>query len=70
MLPPFKGGVRSELCNYGGASLHCNLLSGPDFTNQLIGILMRFRSEEVAFMGDIETMFYQVKVPDSQGRFG
>ena len=30
---------------------------------------MRFRTEEVAFMGDIEAMFYQVKVPDSQKSF-
>ena len=30
---------------------------------------MRFRTEEVAFMGDIEAMFYQVKVPDSQRSF-
>ena len=30
---------------------------------------MRFRTEEVAFLGDIEAMFYQVKVLDSQRRF-
>ena len=39
---------------------------GPDLTNQLIGILMSFRTEEVAFLGDIEAMFYHIKVPDSQ----
>ena len=55
--------------NYGGTSLNCNLLLGPDLTNQLIGVLMRFRTEEVPFMGDIEAMFYQVKVPDSQRGF-
>ena len=42
---------------------------GRDLTNQLIGILMRFRTEEVGFMGDIEVMFYQVKVSDSQKSF-
>ena len=46
-----------------------SLLSVPDLTNQLIGILMRFRTEEVAFMGDIGAMFYQVRVPDSQRSF-
>ena len=55
--------------NYGGASLDHNLISGPDVTNQLIGIPMRFRTEEMAFMGDIEAMFYQVKVPDNQRSF-
>ena len=55
--------------NYGGASLNRIRLLGPDLTNQLIGILMRFRTEEVAFMGDIEAMFYPVKVPDSQRSF-
>ena len=54
---------------YGEASRNCNLLLGPDLTNQLIGILMRFRTEEVDFMGGIEAMFYHVKVPDSQRSF-
>ena len=30
---------------------------------------MRFRTEEVGFMGDIKVMFYQVKVSDSQKSF-
>ena len=55
--------------SYGGVSLHRKFLSGPDLTNQLIGILMSFRTEEVVFMGDIQAMFYQVKVPDSQRSF-
>ena len=32
------------------------LLSGPDLTIQLAGVLIRFHTEEVAFMGDIEAM--------------
>ena len=51
---------------YGGTCLNKHILSGPDLTNQLSGVLMRFRTEEIAFMGDIEAMFYQVHVPDSQ----
>jgi hypothetical protein len=31
-------------------------------TNALLGILIRFRKESIAFMADIEAMFYQVRV--------
>ncbi|XP_033758237.1 uncharacterized protein LOC117340586 [Pecten maximus] len=48
---------------YQGVSLNDNLLQGPDLTNNLLGVLMRFREEPVAVIGDIEAMFYQVKVP-------
>ena len=49
-----------------GTSLNECLLSGPDLTNNLIGVLLRFRQERVAFMSDIECMFYQVRVPVEQ----
>ncbi|XP_078485266.1 uncharacterized protein LOC108950654 [Ciona intestinalis] len=32
---------------------------GPDLTNNLVGVLTRFRKEEVALMTDIESMFHQ-----------
>ena len=48
---------------YLGASLNSALLQGPDLTNSLMGVLLRFRQEEIAIMGDIATMFYQVQVP-------
>ncbi|XP_067670760.1 uncharacterized protein [Haliotis asinina] len=37
--------------------------------DSLIGVLTRFRSESVAFMGDVEAMFHQVKVPKEQQDF-
>ena len=37
-----------------------------DLTNSLIGVLLRFRRESIAFMADIEAMFYQVRVSESQ----
>jgi hypothetical protein len=50
---------------YVGSSLNKNVLSGPDLTNKLLGVLLRFREGRVAIMGDVETMFYQVRVtPD------
>ena len=51
---------------YGGVSLNSLLLQGPDLTNQIIGVLTRFREDQVALVGDIESMFYQVRVPKDQ----
>ena len=48
---------------YKGTSLNANLLQGPDLTNALFGVLVRFRQEPVAIVGDIRKMFYQVNVP-------
>ncbi len=50
---------------YQGVSLNDQLLQGPDLTNTLIGVLLRFRQEPVAMMADIESMFYQVRIPDT-----
>jgi len=50
------------LAKYGGVSLNENVMSGPDLTNRLIGVLLRFREEPVAMMADIESMFHQVRV--------
>ena len=45
------------------------LLSGPDLTNQIIGVLTRSREEQIAFMADVEAMYYQVQVPEYQQSF-
>lgn len=34
---------------------------GPDLLNNLLGVLVRFRENEVAFMGDIKKMYHTVK---------
>ena len=52
---------------YKGTCLNKEPFSGPDLTNQIIGVLLRFREERV--MEDIEAMFHQVKVPDTQCSF-
>ena len=50
----------SALCD--GQSLNQQLLQGPDMTNNLTGVLCRFRQDRIAFMCDIQGMFHQVKV--------
>ena len=54
---------------YLGESLNDHLLQGPDLTNKLIGVLARLRQETIAFMADIEQMFYQVKVKEEDQDF-
>ncbi|XP_071481344.1 uncharacterized protein [Diadema antillarum] len=46
-----------------GTSLNDELLQGPDLTNNLVGVLLRFRQEPIAVVSDVEAMFHQVKVP-------
>ena len=50
---------------FAGVSLNDVVHQGPDLTNKLIGVLLRFRQEPVAMMADIEAMFHQVRVPES-----
>ena len=71
VLNPNKGkskirGVFDCSSQYKRNSINQNLFSGPDLTNQLLGVFHRFRLEPVAFMADIQAMYYQLKIPESQ----
>ncbi|XP_033761542.1 uncharacterized protein LOC117343309 [Pecten maximus] len=55
-------GVFDSSATYNGISLNQVLLSGPNLTNELLGILLRFRKDRVAFAADIEQMFYSFLV--------
>ena len=47
---------------FKNVSLNEHILQGPDLTNKLVGVLMRFRQDSIALMADIESMFHQVHV--------
>ena len=51
---------------YANMSISIELISGPDLANQIFGVLFKFRKEQVAFMADIKSIFYQVLVPPHQ----
>lgn len=52
---------------YNGKSLNDQLLQGPDLTNNLLGVLLRFRQYMIGVTADIEKMFYQVSLPKRYG---
>ena len=54
--------VFDAAAKFDGTSLNDRLYHGPDLTNNLVGVLIRFREEETAFTADVESMFHQVKV--------
>ncbi|XP_013855911.1 uncharacterized protein LOC106511713, partial [Austrofundulus limnaeus] len=54
---------------YEGVSLNDVLLTGPDLNNSLVGVLMRFRKEQVAITADIEHMFHCFIVKESHRNF-
>ena len=54
---------------FQGKSINKELLSGPDLTNEIIGILTKFQEEKIAFMADVEAMYHQVQVLEDQQSF-
>ena len=47
---------------YNGYSLNDALMAGPPLMNTVTRVLIRFRKKKIALMGDVESMFHQVKV--------
>ena len=45
-----------------GALLNKFIMQGPQLVNSLLGVLLRFRLDQVSMVANIEAIFYQVKV--------
>lgn len=59
--------VFDSSAEFQGVSLNKELLPGPDLMNSLVGVLFRFRKENIAIMCDIEQMFHTFHVnPEHQ----
>ena len=48
---------------YHGVSFNSFLFKGPGPIGNLLGVLLRFREEQVAFSGDISKLFLQILLP-------
>lgn len=56
--------VFNAAASYQGVSLNDLLAKGPDVINNLTGILLRFRKEEIGTVGDIRKMYNTVKLSE------
>ncbi|VDH95289.1 Hypothetical predicted protein [Mytilus galloprovincialis] len=54
--------VFDSSAQFGGVALNDVLMSGPDLSNSLQGVLLRFRRERVAVTADVEQMFHNFRV--------
>ena len=54
--------VFNSSANYNGHALNEYWAKGPDLLNNLLAVLLRFRENEIALMGDIKKMYHSVKI--------
>ena len=63
---PVRPVLNASLKDRNGLSLNAAQHVGPNLLPDLVGVILRFRSYEVAFVSDIKKMFWQLKIPDHQ----
>lgn len=61
--------VFDSSAEYEGLSLNSVLLSGPDLTNNLLDVILRFRVEPIAVTGDIQQMFHSFLVREDHRNY-
>ena len=72
MINPKKSKVRvvyDAAARFEVTALNKELLQGPLLNNSLVGVLMRFRKNEVAVASDIESMFHREREDTDALRF-
>lgn len=70
--PKQTGKIRAVFdssAKFNGCSLNDILLTGPDMTNNLVGVLLKFRKEKVPITTDIEQMFVNFYVHEQHRNF-
>ena len=50
---------------FQGHKLNDYWMKGPDLLNDLFGVVLRFRENQVAFMGDISKMYHRIRIPET-----
>ena len=55
--------VFNSSASYQGHKLNDYWFKGPDLLNNLFGVVLRFRENEVAISGDISKMYHRVLIP-------
>ena len=55
--------VFNSSAKINGTSLNKCLAKGPSLLNNMLGILLRFRQNEFAFIGDISKMYHSIDIP-------
>lgn len=56
--------VFNSSVRYRGQCLNDFWLKGPDLLNDLFGILLRFRENEIGLCGDISKMYHRILIPE------
>ena len=56
--------VFDPACKYQGVSLNSFLCKGPCLIGNLLGVILPFREDPVAFAGDISKMYLQILLPE------
>ena len=69
---PTKGKMRVVFdcsAEKDGISLNSKLMQGPDVTNSLLGVFLKFRKGLIPVTADIEAMYYQVRLPQEHWKY-